>query len=162
LVLLPGSRYCEGDRLSETAWSRFGKTLLGCGRVQAIGDYVQQHIAFGHGTRTASRTAREAFCDGTGVCPSRGRVVSLHDHPGAILHRLSRLHRRAGYGRADGFAAEAYLGGEWYAVDARNKTPRIGPVLTAPVAMAAESRSAGVLVGTRLAASRYGPKKSQR
>jgi hypothetical protein len=59
LVLLPGSRYCEGDRLSETAWSRFGKTLLGCGGVLAIGDYVHQHIAFGHGTRTRQQ-------DGTG------------------------------------------------------------------------------------------------
>jgi hypothetical protein len=59
--------------------------------------------------------------------------VSLHDHPGAILHRLSRLHRRAGYGRADGFAAwfEAYLGGKWYAFDARNNIPRIGWVLIA-------------------------------
>jgi len=33
LVLLPGSGYCEGDRLSETAWSLFGKTPLGWGRV---------------------------------------------------------------------------------------------------------------------------------
>ena len=59
--------------------------------------------------------------------------MSLHDHPGAILHRLSRLHRRAGYGRADGFAAwsEAYLGGEWYTFDARNNIPRIGWVLIA-------------------------------
>ena len=59
--------------------------------------------------------------------------MSLHAHPGAILHRLSPLHRRAGYGRADGFAAwfEAYLGGEWHALDARNNTPRIGWVLIA-------------------------------
>ena len=91
LVLLPGSRCCEADRLSETAWSLFGKTLLGCGRVQAICDYVHQHIAFGYEHARASRTAREAFCDRNrrlpGLCAPRGRVVSLHKHPGALLHR---------------------------------------------------------------------------
>jgi hypothetical protein len=68
-----------------------------------------------------------------GLCAPRGRVVSLHDHPGAILHRLSQLHRRAGYGRADGVAAwfEAYLGGEWYTLDARNNIPGNGWVLIA-------------------------------
>ena len=40
LVFLLGSRYCETDRLSEIAWSLFGKTPLGWGRVQAICDYV--------------------------------------------------------------------------------------------------------------------------
>jgi hypothetical protein len=29
LVFLLGSRYCETDRLSEIAWSLFGKTPLG-------------------------------------------------------------------------------------------------------------------------------------
>jgi transglutaminase-like putative cysteine protease len=47
LVFLLGSRYCEIDRLSEIAWSLFGTTPLGRGRVQAICDYVHQHIVFG-------------------------------------------------------------------------------------------------------------------
>ena len=109
LLFLLGSRYCETDRLSEIAWSLFGKTPLGWGRVQAICDYVHQHIAFGYEHARASRTAWEAFCDRTGVCrglcPSRGRVVSVHEHPGALLHRLSRRYRRAGFGCADGFCS---------------------------------------------------------
>jgi transglutaminase-like putative cysteine protease len=48
LVFLLGSRYCETDRLSEIAWSLFGKTPLGWSRVQAICDYVHQHLAFGY------------------------------------------------------------------------------------------------------------------
>jgi len=68
LVLLLGNRYCEADRLSEIAWSLFGKTPLGWGRVQAICDYLHQHIAFGYEHVRYSRTAREAFCDRTGVC----------------------------------------------------------------------------------------------
>ena len=34
---------------------------------------------------------------------SRGHAVPLHEHPGALLHRLSRRHRRAAGARADGF-----------------------------------------------------------
>jgi transglutaminase-like putative cysteine protease len=40
LVFLLGSRYCETYRLSEIAWSLFGKTALGWSRVQAICDYT--------------------------------------------------------------------------------------------------------------------------
>src|SRR5215216_1409720 len=68
LVFLLGSRYCETDRLSEIAWSLFGTTPPGWGRVQAICDYVHQHIVFGYEHARASRTAWEAYCDRTGVC----------------------------------------------------------------------------------------------
>src|ERR1041384_5590015 len=40
LVYLLGSRYCETDRLSEFAWSRFGKEPKGWPLVQAICDFV--------------------------------------------------------------------------------------------------------------------------
>jgi transglutaminase-like putative cysteine protease len=137
LVLLPGIRYCEADRLSETAWSLFGKTLLGCGRVQAICDYVHQHIAFGYEHARASRTAREAFCDRTGVCRD-------YAHLAVALCRCMTIPARyctgclgyIGVPASDApmdFSAwfEAYLGGEWYTFDARNNIPRIGRVLTA-------------------------------
>src|ERR1700761_2563889 len=42
LVFLLGSRYCETDRLSETAWALFGTTPPGWARVQAICDYVHK------------------------------------------------------------------------------------------------------------------------
>jgi hypothetical protein len=58
MLFLLASRYCETDRLSEIAWSLFGKTPRGWGRVQAICDY--EHAR-------ASRTAWEAYCDRTGV-----------------------------------------------------------------------------------------------
>jgi transglutaminase-like putative cysteine protease len=99
LVLLPVSGYCAGDRLSEIAWSLFGKTSLGWGRVQAICDYVPQHIAFGYEHARDSRTAREAFCDRTGVCWGYAHLaVVLYRCMTIPAHRLSRIHRRAGYG----------------------------------------------------------------
>ena len=44
LIYLLGSRYCETDRLSEFAWSTFGATPKGWPLVQAIVDYVHDHI----------------------------------------------------------------------------------------------------------------------
>src|SRR5450631_2850396 len=45
LVFLLGSRYCETDRLSGSAWSLFVKSPPGWARVQAICDFVHHHIA---------------------------------------------------------------------------------------------------------------------
>ena len=59
LVFLLGSRYCETERLSETASSLFGATPLGWERVQAICNYVHQKSSLARG----GRTAWEAFCD---------------------------------------------------------------------------------------------------
>lgn len=60
LVYLLGSRYCETDRLSETAWALFGHTPLGWPRVQAICDFVHGHIHFGYEHARATKTALEA------------------------------------------------------------------------------------------------------
>ena len=48
LIFLLGSRYCETDRLSEAAWKLFEKSPRGWGRVQAICDFVHNHITFGY------------------------------------------------------------------------------------------------------------------
>src|SRR5260370_31327450 len=68
LVFLRPSRYCETDRLSEIAWSLFGKTPPGWARVQAICDYVHQHIVFGYEHACSTRSAWEAYGDRKGVC----------------------------------------------------------------------------------------------
>jgi transglutaminase-like putative cysteine protease len=53
LVYLLGSRYCETDRFSEMAWSRFGDVPKGWPLVQAICDYV--HDCIGSATSTQVR-----------------------------------------------------------------------------------------------------------
>ena len=137
LVFLLGSRYCETDRLADVAWSLFGKTPLGWGRVQAICDFVHQHIAFGYEHARASRTAWEAYCDRTGVCRDFA-------HLAVTFCRCMNIPARycTGYLGDIGvpisdapmdFSAwfEVYLGGQWYIFDARNNIPRIGRVLIA-------------------------------
>ena len=42
-IYLLGSRYCDTDHLTNTAWSLFGNTPTGWARVQAICDYVHEH-----------------------------------------------------------------------------------------------------------------------
>src|SRR4051812_44086504 len=48
LPYLMSSRYCEVDKLTDTAWRLFGNTPLGWPRVQAIVDWVHNHITFGY------------------------------------------------------------------------------------------------------------------
>ena len=48
LMFLLGSRYCETDLLSQIAWNLFGDSPPGWARVQAICDFVHNHITFGY------------------------------------------------------------------------------------------------------------------
>ncbi len=71
LLFLLGSRYCETDRLSDTAWNLFGHAPTGWDRVQAICDYVHQHVVFDY--QNASPT-RSAFCRLVRGLPGRALV----------------------------------------------------------------------------------------
>src|SRR5262249_14929822 len=92
LVFLLGSRYCETERLMGAAWSRFGATPPGWPRVQAICDFVHSHVRFGYQHARATRTAADVVVERRGG--GRHFAMPLHEHPGALLHRLSRRHRR--------------------------------------------------------------------
>jgi transglutaminase-like putative cysteine protease len=137
LVYLLGSRYCDTDRLLDTAWSLFGGTAPGWGRVQAICDYVHDRITFGYEHADPTRTAWGGHCEQRGVCRDFA-------HLAITLCRCMNIPARycTGYLGDIGvppvdspmdFSAwfEVYLGGHWYTFDARHNTPRIGRVLMA-------------------------------
>ncbi len=137
LVYLLGSRYCETDLLSELAWKKFERAPTGWHRVQAICDFVHQHIEFGYEYASSSKTAFGAYSEGRGVCRDFA-------HLAIALCRCMNIPARycTGYLGDIGippvdapmdFAGwfEAYLGGTWYTFDARNNVPRIGRVLIA-------------------------------
>jgi transglutaminase-like putative cysteine protease len=137
LLFLLGSRYCETDRLSETAWRLFGGAPEGWGRVQAICDYVHSHIVFGYEHARMTRTALEAWHDKTGVCRDYAHLAVAFCRCMNIPARyctgyLSDIGIPPPYSTMD-FAAwfEAYLDGRWYTFDPRNNTPRIGRILIA-------------------------------
>ena len=137
MVYLLGSRYCDTDRLSDTAWSLFGGAPKGWGRVQAICDYVHGHITFGYQHARSTRTAWDAYQERRGVCRDFA-------HLAVAFCRCMNIPARycTGYLGDIGlppvedpmdFSAwfEAYLGGRWYTFDARHNVPRIGRVVMA-------------------------------
>jgi transglutaminase-like putative cysteine protease len=137
LVFLLGSRYCETDLLSETAWQLFENSPAGWTRVQAICDFVHNHIAFNYQNARATRTAWQGFQERTGVCRDYAHLAVAFCRCMNIPARyctgyLGDMGTLPPYGVGD-FAAwfEAYLGGAWYTFDPRNNVPRIGRVLIA-------------------------------
>ena len=137
LVFLLGSRYCETDRLSETAWYLFGGCQPGWSLVQNICDYVHNHITFDYQQARATRTAWEAYNERVGVCRDYAHLAVALCRCMNIPARyctgyLGDIGMPPPYGPMD-FAGwfEAYLGGEWHTFDARNNIPRIGRVLIA-------------------------------
>jgi transglutaminase-like putative cysteine protease len=137
LMFLLGSRYCETDQLSQIAWKLFGHSPPGWARVQAICDFVHNHITFGYEYSRATRSAFEAFNEGKGVCRDYAHLAIAFCRCMNIPARyctgyLGDIGVPPPYGPMD-FAAwiEAYLGGRWCIFDPRNNVPRIGRVLIA-------------------------------
>ncbi len=138
LMYLLASRYCEVDsELKEIAWGLFGSTAPGWPRVEAITEFVHRHIRFDYNHARATRTALDIYRERVGVCRD-------YMHLAITLCRCMNIPARycTGYLGDIGvpvapypmdFSAwfEAYLGGQWYAFDARNRIPRIGRVLMA-------------------------------
>jgi transglutaminase-like putative cysteine protease len=137
LSFLLGSRYCETDKLTPLAWSLFGQTPRGYQRVQAIVDYVHNHLTFGYRYACATRTAFDAYQERVGVCRDFA-------HLAVAFCRCMNIPARycTGYLGDIGvppvdapmdFSAwfEAYVGGRWYTFDARHNQPRIGRIVMA-------------------------------
>jgi transglutaminase-like putative cysteine protease len=137
IVYLLGSRYCDTDRLSDIAWQMFGNTPPGWARVQAICDFVHNHIKFNYQHARATRTAWEGFDEGRGVCRDYAHLAIAFCRCMNIPARyctgyLGDMGTPKPWGVGD-FAGwfEAYLGGHWHTFDPRNNVPRIGRVLIA-------------------------------
>ena len=134
LMYLLGSRYCETDKLSNIAWNLFGSTPPGWRRVQAICDFVHQHLSFGYEHARATRTAYEAYEERLGVCRDFAHLM-------VAFCRCMNIPARY----ANGFLGdigippdpapmdynawvEVYLDHKWYVFDARHNMPRIGRI----------------------------------
>ena len=137
LMYLLGSRYCETDLLSQIAWNLFGHSSPSWARVQAICDFVHNHITFGYEYSRPTKSAFEAFNERKGVCRDYTHLAIAFCRCMNIPARyctgyLGEIGALPPYGPMD-FAAwvEVYLGGRWCIFDPRNNVPRIGRVLIA-------------------------------
>jgi transglutaminase-like putative cysteine protease len=142
LQFLLASRYCEVDRLSNLAWELFCNIPPGWGRVQAICDWVHQHVTFGYQFARSTKTALEVSVERQGVCRD-------FQHLAIALCRAMHIPARyaTGYMGDIGIPPapepmdfnawfEVYLGsasggGRWWTFDARHNRRRIGRVLMA-------------------------------
>lgn len=137
LTFLLGSRYVETDLLMDTAWRLFGGTRPGRDRVQAICDFVHDHIQFDYLQARASRSAQEAYSEGVGVCRDYAHLAIAFCRCMNIPARyctgyLGDIGMPPPYPPGD-FAAymEVWMDGRWWVFDPRNNERRIGRVLVA-------------------------------
>jgi transglutaminase-like putative cysteine protease len=123
--------------MMDLARGLFKDTPLGWGRVQAICDYVHNHVAFGYQFAAATKSAHDVHADRHGVCRDFA-------HLAVTLCRCMNIPARycTGYLGDIGvppdntpmdFSAwfEVYLSGQWYTFDAGHNKPRIGRILMA-------------------------------
>jgi transglutaminase-like putative cysteine protease len=128
------SRFCLPDELGNEAWERFGDLTPGWARVQAVVDFVHNHLEFLPGSSNAWTTAADAFRARQGVCRD-------YAHLAITFCRALNIPARYVFGYLPTIAAppppegmdfaawfEVYLAGSWRTFDARNNTPRIGRV----------------------------------
>ena len=135
LQYLMPSRYCETDKLTDIAWSLFGKTPPGWARVAAINKFVHDHVTFGYKHAHFMKSAHDVYEQRNGVCRDFA-------HLALTLCRCMGIPARycTGYMGDIGIPPEpfpmdfsgwhqVYLSGQWYTWDARHDHPRIGRIL---------------------------------
>jgi transglutaminase-like putative cysteine protease len=135
LLYTLASRYCDSDRLANTAWGLFGGVPAGWARVQAVIDWVHDNVTFQPGSSTPSTGASDVYLQRRGVCRDFTQLAV------AFLRALN-VPTRYCFGYLPDidvevepvpmdFVAwlEAYIGGTWYTLDPRNNARRTGRVL---------------------------------
>jgi transglutaminase-like putative cysteine protease len=136
MYLLP-SRYCESDLLASEALRLFGHLSPGWGRVQAICDFVNQHVVFGYQFARWTKTALETYRERQGVCRDLAHLAIAFCRAMNIPARYA-----TGYlgdigvpavDAAMDFAGcmEVFLDGSWHTFDPRNNARRIGRLMIA-------------------------------
>ncbi|HUZ44416.1 MAG TPA: transglutaminase family protein [Acidimicrobiales bacterium] len=136
VYLLP-SRFCWPDVLHDQAWELFESFPPGWARVQAVSDWVHEHIRYEVGSSTAVTTAVDVWESRAGVCRDLTQL-------GITLCRALNVPARyvAGYLPDIGVAPadlpmdfcswlEVWLEGRWWTFDPRNNERRVGRVVIA-------------------------------
>ena len=131
--ILP-SRYCDSDKLADFAWEKFGQVEHGLPRVNAISQWIHDHIEYRYMSGQPHLSAWDVLQRGYGVCRDFA-------HLAVALNRTFNLPARYVTGHLPdvGFPdpgnhmdfhayAEVYIGGNWFTTDARFHVPRIGRI----------------------------------
>ena len=131
------SRYCLSDELFYAAQDLFGSLPRGWSRVQAVCDWVHEHIEFGYGTSTPSTTAKDVYESRKGVCRDLAHLAitfcrALNIPARYAFGYLPDIDVPPPYAPMDFCAwTEVFLGGRWWMFDPRNNVRRRGRVTIA-------------------------------
>ena len=122
----------ESDVLASEAWRLFGHTPLGAPRVQAVCDFVHNHIVFDYALARPTRTAAEAYNERSGVCRDFAHLAvafcrALNVPTRYCTGYISDIGTPKPWSSMD-FAAwmEVWLGDRWWTFDPRNNQRRKG------------------------------------
>ena len=128
LSFLNPSRYCESDRLGRLAWKEFGQLQPGYLRVDAICNWVNDHLDYVADSTDTSSSACDVLIQRAGVCRDFA-------HVSIALCRALGIPARYVSGYAVGLEPpdfhgffEAYLEDRWFLFDATRMAPVSGLV----------------------------------
>lgn len=115
------SRYCQSDRLMNYAFSEFGHIPPGYGRVQAICNWVRQHVRFASNTSDSQTSAVDTLIARAGVCRDFSHLMIAMCRAMNIPARFTTgtdFGADPALGPPDFHAyVEVYLGDRWYLFD---------------------------------------------
>jgi transglutaminase-like putative cysteine protease len=125
IVMLRPSRYCPSDRLVAFCGSRFpGPDAPALERLQAVTDYVHDHLAYVAGSTGPTDDAVDVLLSGQGVCRDYAHVVVTLARAAGMAARLVAVYA-PGLTPMDFHAvAEVEVDGRWHVVDATRLAPR--------------------------------------
>ncbi|RYY64193.1 MAG: transglutaminase family protein [Comamonadaceae bacterium] len=121
LPYLYPSRYCPSDELNAFAMQQFGSLWQGYGRVQAICDWVNRHVAFVSGSSSGTTSATDTLRTQQGVCRDFAHLMIALCRAVNIPARFTTgldFGADPALGPPDFHAyVEAYVGGRWFIFD---------------------------------------------
>jgi transglutaminase-like putative cysteine protease len=125
VLMLRPSRYCPCDRLIAYGATRFpGPQAGSLARVQAITDYVSDHLTYLGGSTGPTDDAVDVLLSGQGVCRDYAHVVVTLARAQGMAARLVAVYA-PGLSPMDFHAvAEIDVDGTWLVVDATRLAPR--------------------------------------
>jgi transglutaminase-like putative cysteine protease len=119
------SRYCQSDLLMRMAQREFGMLAPGYARVEAICQWIRDHIQYQIGSSNPNTSAVDVLVQRTGVCRDFAHLAIAFCRALNIPARFIASYANFPDPPPDFHALfEAFLGGRWYLFDPTELAPR--------------------------------------
>jgi transglutaminase-like putative cysteine protease len=148
VAMLRPSRFCPADRMISYGATRFpGPEASALTRVQAITDYVSDHMLYVAGSTGPTDDAVDVLLNGQGVCRDYVHVVVTLARAQGMAARFVAVYAPGLWPMDFHAVAEIEVDGVWHVVDATRMAPRDSLVRISTGRDAADTAWATTLVG---------------